>query len=235
MGSEYKSFYKIGDIITGNYYSKNTNFEVIGFIETDCSINYKNTSNITLDTYMLIPYPSALWEVDKTNFQFESLLYFAMINCDLLPFVEESQILKNIKSISDETGFSDFSLVGIDNFQIQHIELLLFIQKHHILFIIGFLIIFILLNILCLYLFSHILKSIYNRSTLRKKHNKIFMLNIVIPYGSAFLLGTSLATLFIKKILPISIIIGIITLALIYLINYLFLSKFLHVSSNLQQ
>lgn len=160
---------------------------------------------------------------------------FPMINCDLLPFVEESQILKNIKSISDETGFSDFSLVGIDNFQIQHIELLLFIQKHHILFIIGFLIIFILLNILCLYLFSHILKSIYNRSTLRKKHNKIFMLNIVIPYGSAFLLGTSLATLFIKKILPISIIIGIITLALIYLINYLFLSKFLHVSSNLQQ
>lgn len=58
---------------------------------------------------MLIPYPSTLWEVDKTNFQFESLLYFAMINCDLLPFVEESQILKNIKSISDETGFSDFS------------------------------------------------------------------------------------------------------------------------------
>ena len=235
LGSEYKSFYKIGDIITGNYYSKNTNFEVIGFIETDCSINYKNTSNITLDTYMLIPYPSTLWEVDKTNFQFESLLYFAMINCDLLPFVEESQILKNIKSISDETGFSDFSLVGIDNFQIQHIELLLFIQKHHILFIIGFLIIFILLNILCLYLFNHILKSICNQSTLRKKHNKIFMLNIVIPYGSAFLLGTSLATLFIKKILPISIIIGIITLVLIYLINYLFLSKFLHVSSNLQQ
>ena len=32
-----------------------------------------------------------------------------------------------------------------------------------------------------------------------------------------------------------SIIIGIITLVLIYLINYLFLSKFLHVSSNLQQ
>jgi len=86
-----------------------------------------------------------------------------------------------------------------------------------------------------LYLFNHILKSICNQSTLRKKHNKIFMLNIVIPYGSAFLLGTSLATLFIKKILPISIIIGIITLVLIYLINYLFLSKFLHVSSNLQQ
>lgn len=84
-------------------------------------------------------------------------------------------------------------------------------------------------------LFNHILKSICNQSTLRKKHNKIFMLNIVIPYGSAFLLGTSLATLFIKKILPISIIIGIITLVLIYLINYLFLSKFLHVSSNLQQ
>ena len=60
LGSEYKSFYKIGDIITGNYYSKNTNFEVIGFVETGCSINYKNTSNITLDTYMLIPYLHSL-------------------------------------------------------------------------------------------------------------------------------------------------------------------------------
>ena len=109
-------------------------------------------------------------------------------------------------------------------------------QNHAEQFLLScFLIIFILLNILCLYLFNHILKSICNQSTLRKKHNKIFMLNIVIPYGSAFLLGTSLATLFIKKILPISIIIGIITLVLIYLINYLFLSKFLHVSSNLQQ
>lgn len=231
LGSEYKSFYKVGDIITGNYYSKNTNFEVIGFIETGCSINYKNTSNIILDTYMLIPYPPTLWEVNEPDFQFESLLYFAMINCDLLPFVDESQVLKNIKSISDETGFSDFSLVGIDNFQIQHIELLLFIQKHHMLFIIGFLIIFILLNILCLYLFNRFLKSICNQPTLHKNYNRIFMLNIVIPYGFAFLLGTSLATLYIKKLLPISIVIGIIALFLIYLINYLCLSKFLHISS----
>ena len=199
LGSEYKSFYKFGDVITGNYYSKNITFEVVGFIEKGCSINYKNTSNIVLDTYMLIPYPSILWEVDETDFQFESLLYFAMINCDLLPFVSESQILENIKSISDETGFSDFSLVGIDNFQIQHIGLLLFMQKHQTLFLIGFLIIFILLNIICLNLFNRILKSIRNQTTLCKNYIKIFMLNIIIPYGFAFLLGTSLATLFIKK------------------------------------
>ncbi len=231
LGSEYKSFYNIGDIITGNYYSKNTNFEVIGFIESGCSINYKSTSDIVLDTYMIIPYPSTLWKVDENNFQFESLLYFAMINCDLLPFVNESQILKNIKSISDETGFSDFSLVGIDNFQIQHIGLLLFIQKHQILFLIGFLIIFILLNVICLYLFSHIL----NQSLSQKNYNKVFLLNIIIPYGFSFLLGTSLAILFMKKLLPISIIVGTITLISIYMMNYVFLQKFIHISSDSQQ
>ena len=93
----------------------------------------------------------------------------------------------------------------------------------------------VLASVVGYYICKRLCFLIHNQSTLRKKHNKIFMLNIVIPYGSAFLLGTSLATLFIKKILPISIIIGIITLALIYLINYLFLSKFLHFSSNLQQ
>lgn len=228
LGSEYKSFYKVGDVITGNYYSKNITFEVIGFIKKGCSINYKNTSNIVLDTYMLIPYPSVLWEVDETNFQFEALLYFAMINCDLLPFVSETQILESIKSISDETGFSDFSLVGIDNFQIQHIRLLLFTQKHQTLFLIVFLIIFVLLNVIGLNLFKRILKSIHNQTTLRKNYIKIFILNIIIPYSFAFLLGTSLAILFIKKLLPITIVVGIITLILIYIINYLFLSKFIH-------
>lgn len=52
------------------------------------------------------------------------------------------------------------------------------------------------------------------------------MLNIVIPYGSAFLLGTSLATLFIKKILPISIIIGI---KFMVNLDYLFRSSYMSV------
>lgn len=60
----------------------------------------------------------------------------------------------------------------------------------------------------------------------------LFLAIAIIAYA---LRQIKFATLFIKKILPISIIIGIITLALIYLINYLFLSKFLHFSSNLQQ
>lgn len=235
LGSDYKQYYQSGDIINGNYYSKNTTFEVIGFLERGCSINYKNISNIVLDTYMIIPYPPILWKVDENDFQFESLLYFAMINCDLLPFVSESQILENIKSISNKTGFSNFSLVGIDSFQIQHIELLLFIQKYRTLFLIGFLIVFVLLNIICLNLFNRISKPIYNQATSCKYYIKVFILNIIIPYGFAFLLGTSIATLFIKKLLPISIIVGILSLILIYTITYLFLSRFIDTSSNSQQ
>lgn len=232
LGYDYKQYYQPGDIIVGNYYNKNTSFEVIGFIEKNTSINYRNISNITLDTYMIIPYPQILWEVNETDFQFESLLYFAMINCDLVPFVNESLLLENIKFISDKTGFSDFSLVGIDNFQIQHIELLLFIHKYQTLFFIGFLIIFVLLNIMCSYLFYCILKSTYKQSTLLKHYIRIFILNIIVPYGLAFLLGTFMATIFFKKLLPINIIVGIVFLSLTYVINYIFLSKFTRHSSN---
>ncbi len=58
---------------------------------------------------MLIPYPPSLWEVSH-DFQFESLLYFAMINCDIVPFVNETRVLKDIKEIANQTGFTNFSL-----------------------------------------------------------------------------------------------------------------------------
>lgn len=221
LGADYKKYYQLGDTISGNYYSKDVIFKVIGFLEKNCFIKYKGISDISLDTYLIIPYPTTLWNVDETNFQFESLLYFAMINCDILPFVNESQILKDIKSISNKTGFSDFSLVGIDNFQIYHIELLLFIQKHLIFFTIGIISVFVLSNIICLKSFHSILQSIYKVSITQKYYIKFFVLNIIIPYGIAFLLGTSISVIFLNKILPLSIIAGILCLLITYSISYI--------------
>lgn len=227
LGSNYKKYYKYGDIISGNYYSKDMNFEVIGFLKNNCSIKYKSIHDINIDTYMIIPYPPNLWEVKK-DFQFESILYFAMINCDILPFINETQILKDIKEISKKTGFSDFSLVGIDNFQIQNIELLLFIQEHKNIVIILMIVIFILINVIGIKLLRIILKEAFIESDKKqKKENylKIFTFYIIILYGIAFLFSIFFSVLFLKKILPINIILQILTLILTYLIMYIFTKK----------
>lgn len=227
LGSDYKKYYKYGDIISGNYYSKDMNFEVIGFLKNNCSIKYKSIHDINIDTYMIIPYPPNLWEVKK-DFQFESILYFAMINCDILPFINETQILKDMKEISKKTGFSDFSLVGIDNFQIQNIELLLFIQEHKNIVIILMIAIFILINVIGIKLLRIILKEAFIESDKKQKKEhylNIFTFYIIILYGIAFLFSIFFSVLFLKKILPISIILQILTLILTYLIMYIFIKK----------
>lgn len=227
LGSDYKKYYKYGDIISGNYYSKDMNFEVIGFLKNNCSIKYKSIHDINIDTYMIIPYPPNLWEVKK-DFQFESILYFAMINCDILPFINETQILKDMKEISKKTGFSDFSLVGIDNFQIQNIELLLFIQEHKNIVIILMIAIFILINVIGIKLLRIILKEAFIESDKKQKKEhylNIFTFYIIILYGIAFLFSIFFSVLFLKKILPISIILQILTLILTYLIMYIFTKK----------
>lgn len=218
LGSDYKKYYKSGDIIKGNYYSKDMNFEVIGFLKNNCSIKYKSIHDVNIDTYIIIPYPPILWEVKK-DFQFESILYFAMINCDILPSVNETKILKDIKEISQKTGFAEFSLVGIDNFQIQNIELLLFIQEYKNIVIILMISIFILINVIGIKFFQIILKE--------KKENyiKTFILYIIILYGIALLFSIFCSVLFLKKILPISIILVILTLILTYIIMYIFTKK----------
>lgn len=223
LGSDYKKYYKCGDIISGNYYSKDMKFEVIGFLKNNCSIKYKSIHDLNIDTYMIIPYPPNLWEVKK-DFQFESILYFAMINCDILPFVNETQLLKDIKEISKQTGFSDFSLVGIDNFQIQNIELLLFIQEHKKLVIISMIALCILINVIGIKFLRIILKSTSACSN-KKQKIKIFTLHLIIPYGMAFLLSVFFSVLFLKKILPISIFLEILALLLTYLIMYIFTKK----------
>lgn len=218
LGSDYKKYYKSGDIIKGNYYSKDMNFEVIGFLKNNCSIKYKSIHDVNIDTYMIIPYPPILWEVKK-DFQFESILYFSMINCDILPSVNETKILKNIKEISQKTGFAEFSLVGIDNFQIQNIELLLFIQEYKNIVIILMISIFILINVIGVKVLQIILKE-------KKEHYiKNFIFYTIILYGIALLFSIFCSVLFLKKILPISIILVILTLILTYIIMYIFTKK----------
>ena len=221
LGADYKEYYKQGDVIGASYYNKNVEFEVIGFLKRNCLINYNSISEVNLDTYMLIPYPKNLWEVNH-DFQFESILYFAMINCEIVPLVNEAELLKEIKRIADYTGFTNFSLVGIDDFQIQNIELLLFIQKYQVAFIvlaiIGF--VFVIAAVI------KTLQMIY--STYEQKDmmcRKSFIIHITVPYTIVFALSLVLSSNFLNKQLPVSIVIETICLILMYISIYLIYAK----------
>lgn len=225
LGSDYKDIYRQGDIINGNFYSKDMGFEVIGFLKENSSIQYQIYSEFDLDTHIVIPYPEELWNVNN-NFQFESILYFAMINCDILPNVDETQLLKKMKEIMERTGFTGFSLVGIDNFQIQNIELLLFIKEHQSVVILILTVLLIFLSILSIFMYrlvlnQHPLEYEENWRNYLNRYKKYFIYYVGVPYGITFLLGLFFSTLFLKKFIVIGIVIECLVLLLIYIGVYL--------------
>ncbi len=114
LGSSYQELYAIGDIIEAKFYFKDISFQVFDFLEPDSSFIGKNGVKIDLNEYIVIPYPSQCWQVDDTDFEFEGILYFAMINSKLLSSLNEESLLHEIKHISDETGFSAFSVIKLD-------------------------------------------------------------------------------------------------------------------------
>lgn len=114
LGSSYQELYAIGDIIEAKFYFKDISFQVFDFLKPDSSFIGNNGVEINLNEYLVIPYPSQCWQVDDTNFEFEGILYFAMINSKLQSSLNEENLLQEIKHISDETGFSAFSVIKLD-------------------------------------------------------------------------------------------------------------------------
>lgn len=118
-------FYKM-DIEDG----KEFEFAVAGFLKENSCIYYKTASEFCLDQYIVIPYPVKLWEVEPKNFEFEGILYFAMINCDLITDAGHEAFIEEVKRMSDKTGFTEFSIIGIDEFMIKNIPLIVFVWEN---------------------------------------------------------------------------------------------------------
>ncbi len=221
-GSDYKELYQQGDIIVGNYYSKIVNFEIIGFLRENFSIEYRNISKLNLDSYIIIPYPKKLWNV-KNDFMFEGILYFAMVNCYILPHVDEISLLKEVKEIADETGFTDFALVGIENFQLQNIQLLLLAQDYRGVIILALLGLFVVVSAIGTGIFSRILKYSGSRN-IKRRYKAFFLFYVIVPNGIAAILGILFSALFLKKVFMVCILVEVMSLMLTYIGIY-FINK----------
>lgn len=159
LGANYLSVYKIGQLVWSDFYSRNQSFQVVGFLPKDSFIYYKQDLEFYLDNYMIIPYPLELPSLKEEPFRFESILSFAMINSDFVSQASPEVILKEIKEISNSSGFSQFSLINLDNTLLQYDSLINLIQRNQI--VLGFIIggLFLFFAIIFYFLFLAILKT----------------------------------------------------------------------------
>lgn len=121
LGASYDGTYRVGDELDGNLYSKDLVLEVVGFLEPAASIFYKGETNFFLDDYVLIPYPPALGSIEPSDQQFAGILRFAMFNGDIAASKDMSadMLLQELFAISQQTGFSGYTLTDVPSYLVQ--------------------------------------------------------------------------------------------------------------------
>lgn len=130
LGSNYQKIYKINDKLKGNFYGNSVEFTVQGFLIPNTFIHYKGNTEFYLDDYIVLPYPNQCETVDAKDFEFEGILYFAMINGEIVSKTSEKELISEIKRISDSTRFIDFSIIGLPEISVQYRELLSLINEN---------------------------------------------------------------------------------------------------------
>lgn len=122
LGNSYRDIYQSGDVLKANYYFEGVDLVVSGFLSESSSMFYKNEMNTFLDDYIVIPYPSELETVSEENLEFSGILYFAMLNADIV--VDETMsadsLLRVINSLASQAGFENYTLLNVPTYMTQY-------------------------------------------------------------------------------------------------------------------
>lgn len=197
LGSNYEGIYYIGDIIIGSYLIKDFKFEVVGILEDMSFIYYKTDPKFDISNYIIIPYPIQTWKVSQDDFRFEGMLYFNMINSDIVTESNTKDFLSEIRDIANSTGFIEFSIVGIDELLVKNLDLIYKVRENKLSIVIVIFICFVLL--------IAVIKR-YMKAEIRcfLHAEKLYDIKAVWNYGKiyilSFLISQTLQVIFIHRI-----------------------------------
>lgn len=224
LGSEYSNLYNLGDSIAGKYYFRDINMIVKGFIAPNTFINYNGTPEFYLDQYLIVPYPATCKYVDKNNFEFEGILYFAMINGRLSTTLPKDELIYEIKLISHKTQFEEFSIIGLPELSSKYNELLSVINENQNLlnlsvFFLLALVIFIQYGIAHIILLKR--EDHYKNYWLigYSPYKRIYMRDVSMPYIGAYVIANVLLGICFKRLSFLTLLfISIVTLSILIII-----------------
>lgn len=145
LGDSYKKIYKIGEKFTINYYLKDIDVKVIGFLNQNSKVLFNGDPEFYLDRYILLPYLNYNAPVSKEDYRFQTIAYFAMVNGYVVTDNDQSKIrsmMERIKVISEMSSFENYSFIGLNPHLQQYNGLMMVIQENRdlikIIFFISF-------------------------------------------------------------------------------------------------
>lgn len=205
LGSDYDGVYDIGDTFMGNYYGRDIRFEVIGIIEPNTFMYYKGDPEFYLDTYLVVPYPEFCTPVESADFHFEGILYFAMVNGDMMTTLDEKALVSEVKNIANTTGFVNFSVIGISDFAMQYDAMISVIKENQSLLFVTMLLVGILVTFIQYGMGRLILArrlDVYKTYWLMGDDNYrlVYFRDIGVPYMVAFVFSVIITALCFQRL-----------------------------------
>lgn len=115
LGAAYESVYLPGDVLAGSFYGRNATFEVKGILERGSTVAYLGDPAYALDYSIVIPYPASFDGFATVGDGFDGILLFAYVNGEVAVKrgTETSKVLDELDSISRQSGFESYEMVGL--------------------------------------------------------------------------------------------------------------------------
>lgn len=133
LGNSYKDIYKIGDILPIEYYLTKFNAKVIGFAKSDSKVLLNRNMEEYLDRYMIIPQIDFDNPTNKTEYEFQKIVYLVRSNgyiCVNNTTENIQNMMLDIKLISEKTGFDKYLFIGYNPHLNQYNNLLSIIKEN---------------------------------------------------------------------------------------------------------
>lgn len=133
LGNSYKDIYKIGDILPIEYYLTKFNAKVIGFAKSDSKVLLNRNMEEYLDRYMIIPQIDFDNPTNKTEYEFQKIVYLVRSNgyiCVNNTAEDIQNMMLDIKLISEKTGFDKYLFIGYNPHLNQYNNLLSIIKEN---------------------------------------------------------------------------------------------------------
>ena len=122
LGAAYESVYLPGDVFSGSFYGRNATFEVKGILERGSTVAYLGDPAYALDYSILIPYPASFESFSMSEDGFDGILLFAYVNGEIAveKGIETSEVLDELDSISRQSGFESYEIVGLYDYSTKY-------------------------------------------------------------------------------------------------------------------
>ncbi|ERH54771.1 MULTISPECIES: hypothetical protein [Bacillus amyloliquefaciens group] len=123
LGSAYQNIYKVGDSIRLDYIDKTFNGKVIGILDRNSVIPVRDEMEFYIDRYIVFPDMNiSETPVSQSELTFQQRHYLQLINGQILTTKDNLQIKKIMNSISNNSNFFEYTVIGANGLGVEMIS-----------------------------------------------------------------------------------------------------------------